>query len=217
MRVRVWDLPTRVAHALMIVLLATLWLTAEQGWMVWHRAAGYAVLTLIIFRLYWGLSGSTTARFSHFLRGPRAVRHYMGALFSTSRPAPSIGHNPLGGWNVLLMMGLLLLQAMLGLFAVDEYGMESGPLATHVSFETGRRLAALHATIFNLLTLLIGVHVVAVVAHLIFKRENLIVPMLTGVKKNLPGEPPVLSFATTWHALLALAVSALAVILISMM
>jgi cytochrome b len=212
MRVRIWDLPTRVAHVLMILLLATLWVTAENGWMLWHRVAGYVVLTLTVFRLYWGLGGSTTARFSHFLRGPRAVRLYLGVFFSKSSQAPSVGHNPLGGWNVLSMIGLLLLQAGLGLFAVDEYGIESGPLATHVSFETGRRVAALHATVFNLLMLLICVHVVAVLAHFIFKRENLISPMLTGVKKGLSGEPPALSFSTTWHALLAVALSALAVL-----
>src|SRR5690606_13277977 len=167
MRVRVWDLPTRVTHALLIVLLAILWLTVEQGWMVWHRVAGYATLTLILFRLYWGLRGSTTARFSHFLRGPRTVRQYLRTLVSKASHAPGVGHNPLGGWSVVLMMGLLLLQAGLGLFAVDEFGIESGPLATHVSFEAGRRLAAVHAAVFDLLLILICIHIAAVLAHLI--------------------------------------------------
>lgn len=213
-QVRVWDLPTRVVHVLMIVLLATLWITAGQGWMAWHRWAGYAVLTLIVFRIYWGARGSTTARFSHFLRGPRAVRRYIGTLFSKSDYAPSVGHNPLGGWNVLLMLALLLLQAGLGLFAVDEYGIESGPLATHVSFETGRRLAAVHAAVFDVITVLIFVHVLAVLAHYLFKRENLIVPMVTGVKSGIRDEPPVLTFSARWHALLAVAVSALMILVL---
>ena len=213
-QVRVWDLPTRIVHVLLIALLLTLWITAEQGWMAWHRWAGYAVLTLIVFRIYWGLGGSTTARFSHFLRGPRAVRRYAQTFFSKAGCEPSVGHNPLGGWNVLLMLALLLLQAGLGLFAVDEYGIESGPLATHVSFETGRRLAAVHAAVFNVPLALILVHVLAVLAHLIFKRENLIGPMVTGVKTGIRGEFPALAFSAKWHALLAVAVSALAVLIL---
>jgi cytochrome b len=102
-------------------------------------------------------------------------------FFSRSKRVPELGHSPLGGWNVVAM--LLLFQVGLGLFTIDAYGIESRALADHVSFGTGRRVAALHESVFNLLCVLVVLHVVAVLSYLIFKRENLILPMLTGVKR----------------------------------
>jgi cytochrome b len=119
----------------------------------------------------------------------------------------TIGHNPLGGWNVVTLLALLFSQALLGLFAVDVDGLESGPLARHVSFEIGRYLAALHHVLFNGLLVLIGLHVLAVLLHGIFRRENLIGPMITGFKRvsGMPTRweaPPA-----TWRAWIGLAAS----------
>lgn len=210
MRVRVWDLPTRLAHWLIAALTAVSWVSASNDWMVWHKLSGYSMLSLVLFRIYWGCAGSTPSQFSNFVRGPRAVLRYTRAFLAGSGHAPALGHNPLGGWSALAMLSLLLTQSILGLFAVDEYGIEAGPLAAHVSFEVARRITELHGNVFDVLFLLICAHVIAVLAHLILRGENLILPMLTGVKR-IRGSMPRFSFSAPRHAVLALIASALVV------
>jgi cytochrome b len=172
---RVWDLPTRLAHWLFVVGVAVSWWTAETGRMEWHRWSGYALLGVVLFRLYWGFAGGSTARFGNFVRGPRAIGAY---LRGTWQAMP--GHNPLGALSVLALLGLLLLQIVLGLFAVDVDGIESGPLSLYVSFDTGRALAERHDTVFRALQALILLHIVAVLYYVFFKRQNLIGTMVTG-------------------------------------
>lgn len=209
-RVRIWDLPTRLVHWIIAALFAVSWLTAEADWMGWHRLSGYAVLGLVLFRLYWGLAGSTTARFTSFIKGPKAVGAYAQKLFDrqgTSTP----GHNPMGGWSVVALLGLLLLQCGLGLFAVDVDGIESGPLTDLVSFATGRSIAHLHSFVFNLLLLLVGVHLAAMVFYLIYKRDNLVAAMIGGFKR-LPSEnAPELRFVGGWRAVLGFVLAVLIV------
>jgi cytochrome b len=199
-RLRVWDLPVRLVHWLVVLLVAFSWVTAEKSWLAWHKFSGYAILSLIVFRIYWGISGSSTARFKHFLCGPRAVWSYVRALHLRDRQQVFLGHNPIGGWAVVALLFVLLLQTGLGFFAVDVDGLESGPLARYVSFASGRQIAALHANVFNVLLLLIGLHITAVLAHLLYKRENLIAPMLTGIKRVTRAQAQALSFAPLWRA-----------------
>ena len=148
---RVWDIPTRVVHWSFVLGLAFSWWTAETGRLEWHRWSGYTLLALVLFRVYWGFAGSSTARFRNFVRGPRAIREYLRAP-----PAVTVGHNPLGALSVLALLGLLLMQIVLGLFAVDVDGIESGPLSLYVSFETGRACAEWHEVVFNALLALIA-------------------------------------------------------------
>src|SRR5262245_40644327 len=129
--VKVWDVPTRLVHWLMVLAVATSWWTGDTGRLEWHRWSGYTLLGLVIFRVYWGFFGSSTARFRQFVRGPREVASY---LRGTWRVTP--GHNPIGAWSVLALIALLSAQVVLGLFAVDVDGIESGPLSLYVSFET---------------------------------------------------------------------------------
>jgi cytochrome b len=204
--VRVWDIPVRVGHWLVVGLVAFSWLSAKQGWISWHKLSGYAILSFVLFRVYWGFAGSSTARFSHFLKGPNAVGRYIRTFFSGRAYAASIGHNPLGGWSIIAMLLLLALQTGLGLFAIDEYGIEGGPLSTYVSFDTGRQVAGWHATVFNLLLFFIALHVTAIVIYLLFKRENLVAPMLTGSKRMVENGA-ALNFATAKQALGAVVVS----------
>jgi cytochrome b len=173
--VRVWDLPTRLAHWSFVVGVVFSWWTAETGRLEWHRWSGYTLLGVVLFRLYWGFFGSSTARFSQFVRGPRAIAAYLRGTWPN---AP--GHNPLGALSVLGLLGLLLLQVVLGLFAVDVDGIESGPLSLYVSFEAGRRCAEWHEWVFNALMVLILVHVIAVLYYLVRKRQNLVGAMVTG-------------------------------------
>jgi cytochrome b len=180
--VAVWDLPTRLAHWLFVAGVAISWWTAETGRLEWHRWSGYGLLGVLLFRLYWGFAGGSTARFGNFVRGPRAVRDYLKGEWPT-RP----GHNPLGALSVLGLLGLLLLQVVLGLFAVDVDGIESGPLSLYVSFETGRACAEWHEWTFNALMASVTLHLLAVVYYLVVKRQNLVGAMVTG-KRSFAGE-----------------------------
>lgn len=187
-RVRVWDVPTRLVHWLMVLLVATSWWTAETGRMDWHRWSGYALLGLVSFRIYWGLVGSSTARFSQFVRGPRTIKSYVKGRWAT---VP--GHNPIGALSVLALLALLLAQIVLGLFAVDVDGIESGPLSTYVSFETGRVAAKLHHQIFDILLVVIALHVVAVLFYVLYRKENLLAAMVHGKREYSATLPPVRS------------------------
>lgn len=206
---RIWDAPTRFVHLALIALFAFSWWSADHGELRWHRVSGYAVLTLLLFRVAWGFAGSTTARFTSFVRGPRAFAAYARRLFDRSTPH-GVGHNPMGGWSVLALLAVLLLQTGTGLFAVDTDGVESGPLSHFVAFSTGRSLAGIHEISFNVLLALIGLHIASVLFYLVYRRENLIAAMLHG-RKRVPPDVPALRFATPIRALLLLIVAASAV------
>jgi len=181
-RVRVWDIPVRLVHWLLVVLVAFSWWTAETDRMDFHRYSGYGLLGLVSFRVYWGLVGSSTARFSQFVKGPRAI-----VAFLRGNSTAAVGHNPLGALSVVALLALLVAQIVLGLFAVDVDGIESGPLSTFVSFDVGRACARWHEDVFNVLLAFIGLHLVAVLYYLIGKKQNLIGAMISG-KRALADE-----------------------------
>lgn len=178
-RVTVWDVPVRLFHWLLVGLIGFSWWSGEQHEMDWHRTSGYAILALLVFRLYWGFAGSGTARFAGFLRGPRAVATYAAGLLRR-QDAGVPGHNPLGGWSVLLLLATLFAMVGCGLFAVDVDGLESGPLSDYVSFEAGRTAAEVHGLLFNLLLGLIALHLAAILFHALVLRHNLVGPMVHG-------------------------------------
>src|SRR5262249_17349458 len=126
--VPIWDLPVRLGHWLLVPLVAVSWFTGKFGALTWHRWSGYAILFLVLFRVYWGFAGSNTARFSHFLRGPRAVWGHSKTLLERLA-SKTAGHTPLGGWSIMAMLLAMLIQGALGLFSVDVDGIESGPLS----------------------------------------------------------------------------------------
>jgi len=208
--VAVWDLPTRLVHWALVVLVAFSWWTGEYGELSWHRWSGYAILGLVLFRIYWGFAGSSTARFTHFVRGPGAVWTYSRTLLERVGTGAA-GHTALGGWSIVAMLLLLLTQTGLGLFAVDVDGLESGPLSDLVTFETGRQLAKWHETTVDILIGVIALHVAAVLFYWLYKRENLFGAMFTGVKR-LPRTPaPQVRIVSLWRAVVGLLVIALAV------
>ncbi|MBC7983176.1 MAG: cytochrome b/b6 domain-containing protein [Candidatus Obscuribacterales bacterium] len=197
-RVRIWDIPTRLVHWLLVALVAFSWWSAENHYMDYHRYSGYVMLGVLLFRVYWGLVGSSTARFSYFVRGPRTIWQYL-----RSKPAASsIGHNPLGALSVITLLVLLLGQIALGLFAVDIDGIESGPLSHLVSFEMGRVVAELHEWSFNGLLVFITLHVAAVLFYLLIKHDDLISPMVTGTTgaKKITNADTEIKFASLWWA-----------------
>lgn len=181
-KTRVWDLPVRVFHWALVLLVVSQIVTVSIGGnaMEYHVLGGYAILTLVVFRITWGLLGTRTARFAHFVRGPRAVLTYARSLMS-SQPERVAGHNPLGGWSVLAMLASLLVQAVSGLFADDEI-MTTGPLWKYVSEDTARLFNVIHETNAVVLLSLICVHLAAILFYLLRKKENLITPMFTGNK-----------------------------------
>ncbi len=184
--VRVWDLPTRLFHWGLVAMLAASWWTGDHHQMDWHRRSGYAIVALLVFRLYWGVFGGRTARFVQFVRGPSAVLAYLRTLGQKATdPAP--GHNPAGGWSVLLMLAILIVMVTAGLFAVDTDGLESGPLADFVSFDQGRSAAKLHHFVFNLVLAISALHLLAILFYLVRKRTNLITPMITGIRRGVGG------------------------------
>ncbi len=215
-KVKVWDVPVRLFHWALVLLFAFMFYSGKTGsdWMEWHMRAGYAILALVLFRISWGFAGSTHARFSSFLAGPSACVQFVKHLLAR-KPSPYPGHNPLGGWMVLVMLFALLFQTSTGLFANDDL-LSEGPLAALVSKATSDQLTTLHVWNFNLLLVLAGLHLAAVLYHAGFMKENLIGAMFTGAKR-LPergAEGMVASFASPWLALVLLAVAALAVYLI---
>ena len=205
--VRVWDESIRLVHWLLVVLLGLSWYTARHHQMSYHRYSGYALLGVLTFRIYWGIFGSTTARFTYFVKGPRTIWRYLRSTASHAR----VGHNPLGALSVVALLGLLLAQVTLGLFCVDVDGLESGPFSNRVSFETGRECARLHRLGFDVLKWLIILHIAAVALHWIFKRDNLLRPMITGTKAWGHAPLPHIEFASRWSALLGVALAVLVV------
>lgn len=214
-KIRVWDLPVRLFHWTLVVLLAVSYFTGRAGgeWMKFHFWSGYAILTLLLFRIGWGLVGSTTARFSHFVKSPAACITYLRDLL-LGRRTYEIGHNPVGGAMVMLLLFAVLAQAGAGLFSADtDMATVNGPLANLIADKWVDRLTYFHKFWVNVLLVLVGLHVLAAIVYLVWKRQNLIGAMVTG-RKPLDdvvetGKPaPALSFASGRLAVSLLIVAA---------
>lgn len=210
--VRVWDLPVRVFHWLLVVLMTTSVATGLVGGnaMVWHMRSGYAILALVLFRIVWGLVGSTTACFTDFLYSPGRVFAFAKDLF-LRRPAHYPGHNPLGGWMVLVLLLAVLFQAGSGLFANDDVSTE-GPLYRYISKDLSDKLTGWHRLNIKVLFGLVALHVVAVIYHWLGRGENLVQAMFTGIRAWPSGAPVIaLRFSSLWLALGLFVAAAIAV------
>ena len=199
-RIAVWDVPTRLFHWMLAALIGFSWWSAENDHMDWHIWSGFGILTLLIFRFLWGFFGSSTARFSSFVRGPKAVSGYLRGQWR------GIGHNPLGALSVLALLAATLVQVGLGLFSSDEDGLFSGPLATWVDLDLSEEITDLHDKFFDILQILIGVHIAAILFYALFKRSNLVGPMLTGRAAVDPEATPMRP-GKWWVALICLVVA----------
>lgn len=205
MPLKVWDLPTRLFHWLLAALVLAAWLTIEFGMIEWHSWIGQAILVLLVYRLIWGIVGSETAQFWHFVRSPKAVLGYAKGLL-TGKGGRTVGHNPLGGLAVLLMLALLTVQAILGLMSNDDIFFE-GPLFNLAGKELSDRLTSIHHLLFNVVVTVVAIHVAAALFYLIVKKENLIGAMITGTKWWQ--EPlPSIRMTPAWLALPVLAIAA---------
>ncbi len=205
-KIEVWDLPTRLFHWLLVVLVAVSFATGAIGGnaMRYHEWSGFGILNLLVFRIIWGFVGSRASRFNDFVKGPAVVWRYATALFRGDRER-YMGHNPMGGWSVLALLLALVIQVATGLFANDDIITE-GPLYLWVSKPVSDWLTHVHRLNRFLIVLLIVTHVSAVLFYLWGKRENLIKPMITGTKLWRDGDTPPPA-APIWLAAVIIAVT----------
>ncbi|MBJ6136153.1 cytochrome b/b6 domain-containing protein [Marinobacter litoralis] len=178
--IRLWDLPTRLFHWLLLLAVTGAVVTIKTGMPEWHSRFGLFVVGLLSFRIAWGFLGSTYARFSSFVRGPSAVLRYLRGQWQ------GVGHNPLGALSVLALLGLFGFQAVTGLFANDEISFQ-GPLYPLVSSSWSDTLGSWHRQTEWYLYGLVALHVLAVLWYSKVKKDNLVRPMITGRKRVTPG------------------------------
>jgi cytochrome b len=180
-KIMVWDLPVRVFHWALVLLFAFSFYSGKTGGfelMDYHMLSGYAVLTLITFRIFWGFIGGQNARFRSFVRSPVKVFKYLRSLAAGQNPK-TFGHNPAGGMSVIVMLLLLLGQGLTGLFTNDDIMLE-GPLTHLVSYEQSRSLTGIHENISWLLVGFVSLHLIAILFYKFVKKEKLVKAMITG-------------------------------------
>lgn len=207
-KVLVWDLPTRACHWLLVLACTAAYISGENGgnWLVWHGRIGLFIVGLLTFRLAWGFAGSTYARFSNFVRGPAAIKAYLAGNWR------GLGHNPLGALSVLGLLALIALQLLSGLCALNDDTGYAGPLYPLLGGALSELATRVHHQVFDLLLIIVVLHVLAVLFYTHFRKDNLVTPMLTGHKEVSAGESArgggALAFilalaiagATTWVA-----------------
>jgi cytochrome b len=183
-RVLVWDLPIRLFHWLAVVLVVAAYLTWRLNWMNWHAWVGDALLALLLFRLLWGLFGSETARFSSFVAPPPTAVRHLAHILRRDRDLQA-GHNPAGGWMVMLLLALLLGQTLTGLYVNNDVANE-GPLTELSPARIANMMTALHdVLLWDALLAAVALHVLAILVYGFVKRHDLVLPMITG-RKMLP-------------------------------
>jgi cytochrome b len=182
-RVRLWDPVLRIFHWVLAVLVVANWLLGKfgPGVMTLHFWIGYSILGLVIFRLVWGVVGPRPARFTSFVRGPRATWSYFRHLHRR-QPSHWPGHNPLGAFSVLAMLAVLLWQVGSGLVMDPDDFINVGPLASQVSSATSRAAVGWHELGATLILILVLLHVAVILYYRLWKREDLVGPMITGWK-----------------------------------
>ncbi|WP_233872943.1 cytochrome b/b6 domain-containing protein [Paraburkholderia adhaesiva] len=210
--VRVWDFPTRLFHWLTVALVAGAWATERLNWLNLHVRLGETLLALVLFRLMWGWVGSETARFRSFVASPAAALRHLRHLLRRE-PDVQVGHNPAGGWSVLLLLTLLLAETLSGLYLYNDIADE-GPLSEIVPAPIANAISAIHTYGWYVLLGAVVLHLCAIATYAIAKGHNLLLPMITGLKR-LPSTIPAPSRASLWLAALLLAFSATIVVLLA--
>ncbi|MFT3849687.1 MAG: cytochrome b/b6 domain-containing protein [Propionivibrio sp.] len=182
-RIRLWDLPTRIFHWLLVILIVGAIITGKVGGAAieWHGRIGQGILGLIVFRIVWGFIGSSHARFARFIPTPSSVRAYLRGDWK------GVGHNPLGALSILAMLVLIGVQAGTGIFANDDIAFQ-GPLSALVDKSLSDWLTGIHKLSINLLIALIALHLAAIAFYAVVRKDNLVKPMLTGWKDVPPGQ-----------------------------
>jgi cytochrome b len=209
----VWDIPTRLFHWTLVILVTTSILTglgwsglANETWI--HEWSGISILVLVFFRLFWGLVGGRHARFIDFIKGPKAVLSYAKGLVTGAHEHWK-GHNPMGGLSVIALVGLLGAQAGTGLFANDDSDVE-GPLFDKVGKELSDTITSFHYDIATLIYIVVGVHVAAIILYR-FQGERLVGAMIHGHKEAGDYKESGIKAPAAGNPFVALAILALSV------
>ena len=201
-KIKVWDAPTRLFHWLLVLLMGFMWYSATQGgdMLVWHLRGGLLILALVVFRLCWGVWGSDTAKFSRFVRPFSKIRRYTQGRMSEDE---LVGHNPLGALMVIALLAALVFQTATGLFAADENTFTNSGFLNHfVSEHAGTLARKIHVNFFNVLAVLAGVHIAAVLLYRFVKKQDLITPMINGFKTIDAKQPKLAGMGQLLAALL---------------
>lgn len=217
--VRAWDLPTRLFHWSLVACIAAAWTTSEfaealgDATLKLHRSLGLAVLVLLVWRLLWGLVGSSTSRFSAFVRSPAAALAY-GRDLAAGRSRHYLGHNPLGAFMVLALLAVVAAQAGLGLFTAEHNDLADGPLVKFVAEGWLKTIRHWHHGLFQTVLLpLVGLHIAANVLYGLVKGDPLILAMLTGRKPAARyADAAEARLAPTFRALACLVLAAVLVL-----
>ncbi len=175
MKIRVWDLPIRVFHWTLAISMVGSVVSVKMGEMELHGWLGVVALSLLCFRLIWGFIGSHPARFKSFVVSPRTTIRYLQSHW------PVIGHNPLGAWSVLALLGVALLQAFTGLGTSDDIFFD-GPLVAHLPNAVVEAMGSIHLAMEPVIYGLVGLHVAAIAYYRLVRREDLLSAMLSGDK-----------------------------------
>jgi cytochrome b len=210
--VRAWDWPTRAFHWLLVFCMISAWASHKFApalgdlTLRWHRWNGYAILILIVFRLLWGLVGSSTSRFAAFVKGPlftlRYARDFLGG-----KKRPFLGHNPLGTVMILVLLIVVGAQAVLGLFTLEHNEIVAGPLKRLIDDATTEWISKLHVKAFDFILILIGIHIFANLAYALIAKEPLIRAMISGRKPAMAYEDEreaIIDSGVTTRAMLCL-------------
>lgn len=181
--IRLWDPALRLFHWLLVACVVAAWGLGRFGpdIMTLHFYFGYAIAALLGFRLIWGLVGPVTARFTHFMHGPGTTARYLQTMF-VRKPSYWAGHNPVGALAAFGLLGLLIAQVATGLVADPDDFVNVGPFASLVGYDNAVLATRIHNLLANLLLALVALHVTAIAFYKLWKREDLITPMITGMK-----------------------------------
>ena len=183
-REKIWDPVTRLWHWVLVATVCAGWYFGE--WMTfstieWHFYCGYTVLGLVAFRLVWGLVGPAPVKLWRLVPSPRSLFTYLKHL-GRREPSGTPGHNPLGSLSVIAILLLLIAQGTTGLFVTSDDFFESAPLAYLVSDDVGDALTWWHKTLSKAVLGIVALHVSAILFYLLWKKENLVIAMITGWK-----------------------------------
>ena len=209
-KIRIWDLWIRIFHWSLATTIVFLLVSGETGWMFfeWHKTAGEIALALVVFRLLWGLLGSSNARLLGLIQNPATALTHLKELFKRKLPQER-GHNAAGGWAVLLVLASITAQAITGQFIADEEEFVEGAFYGVASGQVTDLMYTIHMRNADLLKIFVIVHVAMVFIYLIYARVNLIFPMLTGTMKWTGSQKiPNVVYQQNWVGLLLAIVSA---------
>ncbi len=206
--VKVWDLPVRIFHWLLVLLIVVMLVSAKLENFDVHITAGKIIVILLMTRIVWGFVGSSNARFSALVFKPRAYIHYIRNL-PTRKPSHHLAHSPIGALAVIAILVTIAIQLMTGVFAADVNGLVEGPLAYYVTYEFSRFASEVHEANVEWLITLIILHIAANFFYYFYKRENLIKSMITG-HRSVPEDSGqnVPRLASPWLGLLVVTVVA---------